>query len=476
MMTRRSRAAVSAIIIGGFSGMVSIARPARATVCSDICPGLPNPCVVAATVNVTPGSVIDCGVLPVQVTGGNLRVTNGQFTLRAGSVSVSNSKKIESLCSGGATQHGFRIETWGTITSSGNGGFKATCTTGGGSVSMLAVGSVTLGGTGIDASGTTATGRGGVVRILSFGNVTTTAAIKANAVTTTGTGVAGGGIDIRAVSISIDGDLTASGYKRNRGQGIRLRASDDIIITGGIVNAGTASGDGGLITLLAADTIDVRRPLKVEGVGADASGGVITLEADVVKVTRDLVAHGGDLGGTVAIEARKRLDVGLGATQSFDLDVDRSSSNPGEGGELILTSEGHDVYIGPLVNLKASATGGGQGGSIDIAGVAVTAASGSKIFADGAADQGGTITIEAREQMSLFGTLHATNGESTFSYREGGPSPIVGAGVTGVWSTEADDSLDPSCGDGILYDPAEQCDDPDLGGHTCCTATCTSCD
>ena len=322
----------------------------------------------------------------------------------------------------------------------------------------MAGGAVTLGGQGIDANGTTQTGRGGVVRIETGGALTTTAAIKAAAVTESGPGVSGGGIDIRAASIAIGQDLTVSGFKRRRGQAIRLRADGDITVTAGVVDAGTASGDGGVIAFEAGGTIDIRRPLRANGVGSDASGGTISLVADTVKVSRDLLVRGGDRGGVISIEAARRIDIGTGATTSFDLDADRASNNPGAGGEILLLSEGHDVYIGPNANLTAKAQQGGEGGAITIAGIDVFAATGSRILADGSVDAGGSIEIEARGRMSLNGILHANNGDSTFTYRQ--DVPIVGAGVTGSWTSEQDDSLDPPCGDGTCAIPSSSATRP----------------
>jgi len=55
---------------------------------------------------------------------------SGVLSERFDGVSVSNGRKIESLCLPTTRQHGFRIETTAGVTTSGSGGLAATCAVG----------------------------------------------------------------------------------------------------------------------------------------------------------------------------------------------------------------------------------------------------------------------------------------------------------------------------------------------------------
>src|SRR5207245_6076111 len=88
----------------------------------------------------------------------------------------------------------------------------------------------------------------------------------------------------------------------------------------------------------------------------------------------------------------------------------------GDAGSIDVDSDGHDVTIGGMARVHASSSGG-NGGALIIRGIAVNAATGSSITADGGSGQGGTVSVESRGQLTLSGTLHANNGDATFVYR-----------------------------------------------------------
>lgn len=452
------------------------ATHAGATTCANLCTGsAPSPCVVTAQVNVTPGAVVDCTGRAVQVTGGNLRVTGGSFTLKAASLFVGNSKKIETVCSGANVAHGFRIETTGNVTTSSGGGLRATCGTGGGNITIVSGNSVWIAGAGIDARGTTQAGHGGTVEIEAAGPFVSAAPIEANAVAGSGPGVSGGGIDIRAATVSVGADLNVSGYKLLEEHAVRLEATDFITVSGGTVDASTDSGDGGHISLEAGGAITIDRVLKASGSGAQSAGGTVQVTGDSILVRRDIDAHGGYRGGGIFLEARRKIDIGTGATQPFELNADRANNDAGTGGEISLVSEGHDVIIDGSANIHSS--GPSEGGIVTIEGVDVTARIGSKVRANGGPGQGGTIDVTGRGTIVLSGVMGAKNGAVIVTYRKGAPvPPFVGTGVSDLDGLPAEDpNLMPACGDGVRRDPAEACDEPDLGGLSCCTTECTPC-
>src|SRR6187455_2501125 len=84
--TWRSRAltvAATAALVASAAGS-AFAEGSPPTTCAHLCAALPQNCVVTSTVTVVPGSIIDCGIRDVQVTGGDLVVHDGRFELRAG--------------------------------------------------------------------------------------------------------------------------------------------------------------------------------------------------------------------------------------------------------------------------------------------------------------------------------------------------------------------------------------------------------
>jgi hypothetical protein len=177
------------------------------TSCSHLCPGLPNPCIVTSTVNVVPGSNIDCGTRYVQVTGGDLLVHDGRFNLKAGQLLVSG-RTITADCPQGSGKQGFGLDIAGDVTLGTQASLRTSCAVHGGMIGVKATGQVTVGGWGIEANGTAANGPGGTVRITADGALTTTAKIEAKG--TTGT-AAGGSIELRAASITIGTDVLADG-------------------------------------------------------------------------------------------------------------------------------------------------------------------------------------------------------------------------------------------------------------------------
>jgi hypothetical protein len=440
------------------------------TACVHLCPDLGDPCVVQSGVTVVPGSVIDCGAREVKVTGGDLTVSDGRFALKARRVTVEG-RVIRATCGQHVGRHGFTLDVTDAVTVGNNARLAAACDTGGGEIVVKAGGGVSIAGLGIDARGTSRTGGGGTVRIEAGGPVSVTSEIKAQTTADSGDGASGGAVEISGSSLTVTAQVNSGGYRTTSGQGVELRAAGDIM-TDALILATTGQGDGGQIRMRAGGTIDVRKPLRVTGFGADSDGGVIELDGGALLVDGDLLADGGGGGGRVDLAARGRIDVGTRPSGGILLGASVNSQNVGQGGEVSLRSEGHDVTLGSHANVRVTDNGGGgTGGIVTIEGVAVTLASGSQVIADGGLDLGGVVQIEARGPLVLAGTMRAVDGRLEFTHRcTATPCevpPVIGGGVAAGYELLPDDELPAACGDGIRRDPTESCDGDDLGDETC---------
>src|SRR5207253_2150516 len=262
----------------------------QTTGCANICPGWPNanPCVVSQTINVIPGSNIDCTGHDVVVSGGNLLVHDGKFQLTAQSLSVTNNHTITADCPQATNPIGFDVAVIAGITVNTSGTLLASCAINGGAVRLQAGGDVTLGGGGVNVNGTAPGAQGGFFRVRTDGNVNVTATIQAQNTAASGT-ARGGLIDLRGASISIAADLLALGTNE-RGGTVAINATvGDLIVSGpGQFNASAStSGDGGTIYLQAVGSVQVARRLRVLGVNS-GHGGTIQIDGTTVNVTHAL--------------------------------------------------------------------------------------------------------------------------------------------------------------------------------------------
>ena len=470
-----------AIIVG--VAPFAFASAKKTTSCQNLCPGTPTPkrCVVGHTVKIVPGSIIDCGTSAVQVSGGDLLVHDGQFILKAGSVTVTRHLIQADCLEGSVGQQGFTLQTTGDITVGNGGKMSVTCSGGAGSVTLTAGKAVTIGGLGIDANGQGTSAQGGRVIITAGGAVTTTATIDAKTSATSGGPASGGGIQIKGASIRLNANVVASGYQSPIGQQIVLDSSGDVTLNGAL-DAGTASGDGGVISVRSGGRFISNYPLKANGAGSDSRGGRIDIVATRIQVTNDLNVEGAVRGGSISLHARGRIQVGSTATLGADI----TGSGPGQGGDVSLASDGGDVVVLDTAKLIAEGGARGEGGDISMSGAGVTADTGTRIEADGMTDKGGSIEIEARGPLALRGTIHATNGLATFIYRctrePCETPPDIGRNATGTLQPDAD--VRATCGDGVYREGAEGCDGSDLNTQTCssqrhgrgvlkCTPSCT---
>jgi hypothetical protein len=505
---RAARAAVAGIVL--LAARHAAAAPGGSgSRCIDLCEsvwtdytvnGVVAPCVVDSDYAVIGASAIDCRPLPVEVRTHDLTVTDASFTLRAASLLVKDNHAIRAVCqSGTAGDHGFRIETTGSITVEGTGKLEASCAlTGGaaGTIDLAAGDDVTLtGANAVEATAGGLHGAGGHVRIRTADDVVVYVPVDASGNLSIANSVAqGGSITIAGDAVSILGGL----YARARSSGggtIAVSAEGDLTVgvAGDVDASGSAGagGDGGEVSLQAGGTLACGRPVKAGGGSAAGQGGEVDLFGDWVEVTKSITTSAGTSGGDITIESRRgRLRV-LGDA-AVTLDLRRNSNNPGDGGTASLRSLGNDVVLGANVTIDAAGGGtGSDGGSVELAGVHVVLPAGAKIDArrgTGTSASGGTVVLEAADTMTLDGIVQAdtsNGGTILLRYRTTAPSP--GAGVESPREVVQDATIADPCGDGLVATLIEDCEPDDLNGVTCptvpgqsftggtlaCSSTCT---
>jgi cysteine-rich repeat protein len=351
--------------------------------------------------------------------------------------------------------------------------------TGGGVVNLTAGGKLDLGND-IDASGSD----GGEVN-LSAG---TQALVRG--VNTDGNADFGSGGDITIFTnagIQILAPISTEGQPGSDGggDGGTLEADaglgDFSIVNNILAEGGAPDGDGGDMDFSADGSITVQASATVSGRsnGGQGDADVITFDAGIDLTNAGFIdVSGGDGGGELDLDARRNM------TLNGQIDISGRGSG-GSGG--VFTAEAGATRNGlpgggtlTIANTLDVGGGGcsvengcGVAGSADLAGCDVVIASTGHVLAR-AALQGGAITLTAREQLTINGTVNATR--TTSSGTDGSigvvyPSrkPVVIAGsVSPAASLVAQDTCTaaatpnclvpcPICGDGIVQFP-ETCD------------------
>jgi hypothetical protein len=458
-----------ALVVGGVLAGTAGAKDVPTT-CADICNTLTSTsCTISSVHDVVSGSDVDCSsARALHVSGGELRVHDGQFTLRGKSLDLDSSGKITADCPQAFENIGFRIVVQEGVTFVTNGGGKmsARCSAGGGSILLDTGGAVALAALGIDVGASAADAPGGSLRIDAGGDVTVGAAITADAY---GGSAPGGTIDIRSGgNISVLAEVRAKGYGgttvEKPGGDVTLEAEGDVTITGGVgLNVETSAGAGGDVSIEAEGLVDVQKPIRASGTtGPTGAGGGIGLQGNEVRINGDLIARGGREGGAITAEARAG---GISVGTSAVVNVEANGNNGEPAGSITFDARGSGVTVGANAVLKANGVGGGSpGGEIRLVGVDVQTAGGSQLQANGANPNAGGIYVEARGALTINGAMSANNGGGLiFTYRTG--TPTIGNGVSGYELVERS-WLSPACGDGIRAG-SEACDGGDLGDQTC---------
>ncbi|EYC52917.1 hypothetical protein AZ34_12830, partial [Hylemonella gracilis str. Niagara R] len=251
----------------------------------------------------------------------------------------------------------------------------------------------------------------------------TTGLVRVGAATTAGANGAGGGVDLRANSITLAGDLTITGAN-----GYQLSATDGIDLGGNAIDVGnsdltlettnsaagdiTGSGDitGGAVRLNAAGDITVTGTVNGDSVLLQADGDIGTGTSDRVTTnTNDLgivaggsawVANTGSSAATLAGSAVGVFDVthgGSNLTIESTTDADGAPVDGMSAGSISVSVTGGG-------DLRVNETIGADNGNVSLSANAITLA--ADVNSTGSQTYTGAVTLAADV------TLTAKNGSN----------------------------------------------------------------
>ena len=387
--------------------LLLVARLAGATTAANVCTG--NPCELRTAIRVTAGSVLDFGTGTFRILeSGRLDVDAGDtLTIIAGTLLMERGALIR-MTPGGTVGPRVLVETTGAITLKRTGLSRARIdvngSDGGGEISLVADGNVTIDGD-LAAQATTVAGDGGEVTITAGGDATVNGSIT----------VDGGGDGIA-------GDLAITAARA--------------IVTGAggfaaVPSFSAASGiSGGTITLTAGGSSSVGTRLDADGFGVDGDGGEISVEAvGNLTLTQEVSSDGGGAGGS---GSGGSVELRGGGTVRLDARV-RSSGGPSNGtGGTIDAFAGLDLLISqPLVAVGTD----GTGGSIALDAGRLARLSALVDVHGGGAGAGGDVAVGSGESIEVPGGVNAnggTAGNIDLSTRTSAPSGLVVGGPVSV--------------------------------------------
>ena len=382
------------------------------TQASDVCAPAADPCVIADTVQVVSGSVLDFGTRTVRIDpGGQIDIGTGSVTILCGDFSAATGTAVAILARGPNGSGGF---DGGVLTLEARGQCASLpaiacigdldCPVG---TCSAVTGKVDLDGV--------VQGRGAIpadVWISAAGDVWLRRTINVRATVADGDG---GELWVESgtASIHVDGGVDASGRSAGGGGTVSLTSALDTWVSSTIDARGGDWG-GGFIEVDAGRDVRVTSGLLATSTAGTGSGGDVTLIAN-----RDVI-----LGGTAEIDTDGHLSAsGVFAGDGGDQDLTAGGvltvtsgvslhgdggAPDGVGGRLALAAGGNLRFAG-----SASAGGGtgqGVGGSVEFAaGGRLELSSGSRIVVtgDGA---GGLVTVDGSAFSALAGTIDVSSG------------------------------------------------------------------
>ncbi len=447
---------------------------ATATVASDVCAPVDDPCNVTQKYDVTPGAILDFGTRSVAVSGSgqfNFGAANG--TILCGNFSAGTSGAVidanDSLPSGDTAS--------GTVTVEA----RRLCTGGAAELPCTEPADCQLGTCGVrrcegDPSQVCTGDAGcdiGPCRVLSKRCMGTESLVRCdtNADCELGSCLmqqtcSGLVYDPHACATNADcnlGTCTKGSASIDLGGAVAgnsdepavliLRAADSVSVTESIDASSTEGGnDGGEIVLTAVNgSVSVSSGLKATG-GSAATGGTIALTAGTdVVVAEELDVSGGDFdGGTVDFSAGRDVmimssifadsTIGAGFGGELIATAGRDVVVTGESGETLLESNGHSDAQG----------NSGDGGRFTLdAGRHLSLDANTKILSRGAAanGNGGQVSLGSGGSMQIAGDVTATaDGDNG----AGGILNLTFAGPLTVAETSTLDLSGSAKGGGVL--------------------------
>lgn len=220
----------------------------------------------------------------------------------------------------------------------------------------------------------------------------------------------GGEIDLVSLgsSITINGDVTATGTQQGEGGLISVQAARDVSVRRRLDASGGGS-DGGSIFVVAGDNINVTSPLTVESRGGGGSGGYMDLEAGQDSV------GGIVMGGGLTIDGAALI-----------LDGSAAGGFGGDGGSLYASAHGPMTLQGAGAAIRANAGPqyGGSGGDLTletrdaddhaISPLDGDVTIGGQLLAQSSGDTGigGSVFVEAGKSFSVNGTIDVSGKDS----------------------------------------------------------------
>jgi cysteine-rich repeat protein len=471
---RFSRSPLAALLIA----QLGLAGRAPAACDPGICSG--DPCTISGTHLLDNFCTLDFGAKSVTVAATLETTAGGAFTLVAGTLTVQG---ILRAPGGGiqiVTTGNFRTESVagspGRLDVRASGSARDS-----GWLDIVAGGNVALLGTDVSADGGSARDAGSIW--IEAAAINTASPLHANGMT----GGIGGSIDLVATSGNVTlGATTAANGGGNNGEGgdVSASATGSIAVTAPVQANGTLGGGGGVVSLDAGNGVSIAAGVAANGSGggwggsitAAASGGEITIAP---MGSLSVTGSGGGKGGEVALSAAGNVTV------RGNIVATGSGSGSG-GGFITVSAKPASIDVSSTLDVRSTSSNGFFDGSItlgpacDIRLSGVLRARNPSLF-------GGTVSVQYRGSFDASGaTMEADAGGNVIECRCadlgadgacGTPpqceSPPVLSGATVTPPAEIlPIPLGPclGCGNGIIDDPAEECDDGNLSSGDCCSA------
>jgi hypothetical protein len=438
---------------------------------AQFCPPAADPCVIASSVNVAGGTIIDVGtrdlVIGPSVTLTVLGSGTGALNIVAGDVTFEQGARI---VAGGVDGSGgaltmvvggtLLMRTNSRIDVVGGSGGDVTITAvdavlqgqivangtnslgDGGFVDINTSGSLSIGGTGIQVNGGNGDSFGGFVFFTTGGLLEVGAAIQVR-------GGSGGDSDFDAggdLRILAGGSVNNIAlFAGNDGGDVSFAAGGAVSIAGTVLSRGQGSmneggGFGGDVDVLAGTDVTIDGQIEITGAGPDGDGGFLDVSADGNILVRAPIlatgaAQGG--GGEVDLFARGRIDVQgaidlRGGFVGGVFDVQAA-------GPVVFTAAG-DIAADFIPGFVL----GGYGGIILIDGCDVTVPTGAVLTTQGIGTAPRAVTrLRAGNTTTIGGTLQGGNAVA-LSHRGTVPT-ILGSAVIQPAPTITLDPLIPCC-------------------------------
>jgi len=439
---------------------------------SGLCAVTDDPCVVATTIPVDDGAVLDLGVRTLEVLAeGRLDVAAGTMTISAGAVVLRAGGRL--VGSGGKiyVQTSGAIQTEATSRIDASGPF-------GGLITLRATGDATIAGI-LDAQ-SSGPADGGLVVVSGGAAVTLTgsARVLVGAADAAGGNVAlfatgpllvdapidaagsesGGAVECDAQSVVLNGRVDVSGGPGGAGAVVDLRARGAVVVNGAIdgdARGGvlTGGGLGAELSILAQGPVELNGRIDLNGGAPGGEGGLLDVLATGDVTQRGMVQARGSGSESVGGELRVMTD---GGVTLGDIDVGGGFA----ANRVLVMSKGVVRLTGTISGEPAS--GLGYGGVVDVTACALDMDSTASVSTLG---KEGRNALTASGQMILRGTLQAGQ-ENLLTIRDAAFPPVILGTVSPAPTTTVNAELPPcDTGPGDTTSttiPAGECADPSL--------------